>query len=395
MHETSNKRSIDKYLSNHAETQVELSQSLNLEKRDHVLVIPCFDETPEFLSSLATHIEARSTLLILVLNEPDQAANNSQNERLKDWLAKDSEELQRCDEHLCGHLGELQFVLVDCTGERALPGKKAVGLARKIGADLAAQLIMDSKIENPWIYCSDADSTLPENYFSAHEGLENSTSAIVFNFEHRGEPGAVLDATRIYEAQLRFYREQLSLAGSPYAFFTLGSCLSVSLRHYCLVRGFPKKAAGEDFYLLNKLAKTGEIVFKHDISITIEARVSERVPFGTGPAVSKILEQQASGQVIVYYNPEIFTELRSALSCIKKLWENEKSFAARLSAPAQKALDTLGLDAFLEKRRAEDKSFAQFERSFHSWFDAFKTLKFIHLLQDSSYPPVRFSPTLG
>ena len=47
----------------------------------------------------------------------------------------------------------------------------------------------------------------------------------------------------------------MKYARSPYAFHTIGSTMAVSANHYAKVRGFPKREAGEDFYLLNKLAK--------------------------------------------------------------------------------------------------------------------------------------------
>ena len=64
-------------------------------------------------------------------------------------------------------------------------------------------------------------------------------------------------ATALYELRLHHYVLGLEYAGSPYAYHTLGSCLAVKADAYAQVRGFPKRAGAEDFYLLNKLAKLG------------------------------------------------------------------------------------------------------------------------------------------
>ena len=68
----------------------------------------------------------------------------------------------------------------------------------------------------------------------------------------------------------------LGFAGSPYAYHSVGSTLAVRAEAYAIVRGVPKRAAGEDFYLLDKLAKvtpirvlTGEPVA---ISLGVRAR---------------------------------------------------------------------------------------------------------------------------
>ena len=65
--------------------------------------------------------------------------------------------------------------------------------------------------------------------------------------------------SRLYEYSLRYYVAGLTYAQSPYAFHTIGSTMAVNAEHYASVRGFPRREAGEDFYLLNKLAKVGSV----------------------------------------------------------------------------------------------------------------------------------------
>ena len=46
-----------------------------------------------------------------------------------------------------------------------LPDDQGVGLARKIGADVALAVWAGGGIESPWIHCSDADVVFPADYF--------------------------------------------------------------------------------------------------------------------------------------------------------------------------------------------------------------------------------------
>src|SRR5690606_7285065 len=121
--------------------------------------------------------------------------------------------------------------------------------------------------------------------------------ALLFPFRHEGpadEP--VTRATELYEASLRYHVLGLAHAGSPYAYHSIGSTLAVQARAYALVRGVPKRSAGEDFYLLDKLAKVAPLLRARGEPVRIRARFSTRVPFGTGPAVARIA---ATGSVPV------------------------------------------------------------------------------------------------
>ena len=113
-------------------------------------------------------------------------------------------------------------------------------------------------IKNHFFGSTDADSHLPDNYFSSHP-QDPKISVIIYTFKHENLGNDIGHATLLYETALRYYVAGLSWAGSPYAFYSIGSILAFNVKHYCQARGFPKRAAGEDFYLLNKLAKLGSI----------------------------------------------------------------------------------------------------------------------------------------
>ena len=88
---------------------------------------------------------------------------------------------------------------------------------------------------------------------------------------------------------MQFYVQALAVNGSAYAYPTLGSTISVHAQSYARVRGYPKRNAGEDFYLLNKLNKLHPVQVLQQPVIEVQARLSSRVTFGTGPALQKIV----------------------------------------------------------------------------------------------------------
>ena len=72
----------------------------------------------------------------------------------------------------------------------------------------------------------------------------------------------------------------------------MGSCLAVRPEAYAAVRGFPRKNAAEDFYVLDKLAKVGTIARLAGTPLLLEGRLSDRVPFGTGKALSDLVSKK-------------------------------------------------------------------------------------------------------
>ena len=175
----------------------------------------------------------------------------------------------------------------------------------------------------------------------------------------------------------------LAYAKSPYAYFTIGSILSFDMLAYCQARGFPKRSAGEDFYLLNKLAKLGRVTYLDNVMIKLDARPSQRVHFGTGPAVQHIIQLESQGLDYAYYHPAIFTELKTVLKAFESLWNNRRhtqTWLAELSQISHQALTNIGLLSFITKQSMAKQD--QFEKQLIVWFDSFKTLKFIHALRE-------------
>ena len=196
-----------------------------------------------------------------------------------------------------------------------------------------------------------------------------------------------------YHKYLHYYVEGLSKANSPYAHHTVGSTMSFDFDAYAKVRGYPKREAGEDFYLLNKLSKLGSVENLDLSPITLQGRPSDRVPFGTGQANRKLYELYQAGQEFQVYHPNCFKVLEAYLNCARAYYDDLDEFYFLLSLDDQcdgiiddleKFIEGVKKDFFTEiisaSKRAKDKE-GQLKH-FNTWFDGFKTLKFVHWIRD-------------
>lgn len=409
---------MKKYLQNYAEPEVgELDGLPDQPAWENVMVIPACNENSDFLRP--PPLCGGRSLMILVINEMENAPRkvSVSNQALAEAVqTRFTPQWKSTGLSLWRDPGaERDLLLVDRFSEgRKLPAKGGVGFARKIGVDLAVKLVHQQRINTRWIHCTDADVKLPETYFTRSNSLQDSGSkysALVYPFSHRDIGGRtassdVIKATGLYELSLRYYVAGMKFARSPYAFHTIGSTMAVSAVHYAKVRGFPKREAGEDFYLLNKLAKVGTVRElesgpDNDV-IEIESRRSNRVPFGTGAAVNKMTELTDLVSDFLFYDPAVFELLGLWLRSLPAVWDSGShqlttdSFAdSQCSVHQQQALlaglAQIKTQQALEHAFRQSKDLEQFNRQMHTWFDAFRTLKLIHYLRDHCLPCVAYA----
>lgn len=364
-----------------------------------VLVIPAYRESDAFLQRLSTlDTGSQRVLVIVVLNQPDTEPDKDCNRALRSALS-------------AGHAIEMgagiDIYTLDMDQLRGpLPASKGVGLARKAGCDLAFKWLQSGAITSDWICNTDADATLPADYFQRLTTAPPGASACVFPFVHApssddltesgplsAETQATQTATALYELRLHHYVLGLQYAGSPYDYHTLGSCIAIRAGSYAHLRGFPQRSGGEDFYLLNKAAKLGSIERMQGACIQIASRRSSRVPFGTGPAVEALAGGNPVDNAAVFYNPQVFELLRVLLNGVsKQSIASPADIGALLESAhlpqsttqfAMEALAALGIEEALAHCHRQSKSGAQFKRQFNTWLDGFRTLKFIHHHRDA------------
>lgn len=374
---------ISKYLAQYAEPEArECLAATWSGSWEQVLVIPAYGESPEVLQNLNQY---SNTLLILVLNHPDTDANSHRNDELRDHLETLAEQQRIADANVSlKQLSRGNHVLV-IERPGPLPAKEGVGLARKLGCDLALAFIANGNIHSPWIHCSDADARLPKDYFKA-ANIQKPAVALTYPFTHIApDDPREQTAIELYESYLQSYVVGLHKAGSPYAFHTIGSCIAVNAQAYAQVRGFPRRAAGEDFYLLNKVAKQGPVITPRCTPLSLSARLSQRVPFGTGQALSALLSQESLADIAYFYDPRCFEALAAVLSYVKShgnpdTQKGDFEIALEDHSEAFVALERLGLSEFLAHAQKQCAGSDAFVKQFHQWLDGFKTLKLIHAL---------------
>ncbi len=281
---------------------------------------------------------------------------------------------------------------------RRLPDSEGVGLARKLGSDLAAALCARARIACKYVGCSDADAILPHDYFARLTAANAGASALLWPFQHTPSGESAIDrATTLYEISLRYYVLGLAAAGSPYAYQSIGSSLAFEATAYASVRGFPRRQAAEDFYLLDKLAKVAPLARLEGGPIELRARASDRVPFGTGRRTREIALEVARGEGFELFSPRLFGALGTVIAGLDAfaatgdvgvLRARVTSSAGELAPAVHAVLEHSKTFAALEHAAQQAQVGPVLARRVHTWFDALRTLRFVHQLRDACSPSV-------
>lgn len=319
---------LHKYLTRYAEPDAGIADQLGRYERG--LVVPVFREAPEFLNGFRRALGAASgrTLCVLVVNEPSDATTQDRrkNADLLQILTRGGTPLTATPPAFLVPK-ESHDLLVVARTDRAfsIPRAHGVGLARKIGADILTRAFFLGRVHSPWLFVTDADATLPRDYFGTVPAPDSSALCFPFRHVQSGDDDVLL-ATLAYEVELRYRVLGLWHAGCPYAFHTIGSCIAVHAESYAAVRGFPMRAAGEDFHLLRKLAKLGPVEIPRGDPLLLSARLSDRVPFGTGPSVARL----CAGQPHLLDDPRCYDALRDAIAAVLESATGAQDVARRL-----------------------------------------------------------------
>jgi glycosyl transferase family 2 len=351
------------------------------------VVIPALAESPELFSTLETLAAnppavLERFLVLVVVNHREDAADRDREDN-RSTLVRLAESVSR---------SPLQLAWVNAVSPGLeLPVKGGgVGLARKIGLDLALSRLEYGAAE-PLLVCLDADTRVQPDYLPAIVAHFRDTDCggAVIPFCHReGATPAEEEAIRRYELFLRAYVLGLQLAGSPYAFHTVGSAMACTATAYARMGGMNSRAAGEDFYFLQHLKKTTGVAELRGTVVHPSPRSSHRVPFGTGRTMSRA--QEDGVEAIAFYRPDCFSILAEWLALVGRSLgvsgeELERS-AAAISPELSEYLRQCGFTDVWTGLRRNNPSPRGLAAAFHGWFDALKTMKLIHHLSDTLYP---------
>lgn len=374
----------------------------------NAVVIPCHRETYDDVSRCLAALEqaqSNELLIILVLNSKKSASPNelSENQNLLDALSQSSQKdlLNHDQAKIFKRESSTLCALRFDHGSYLFEDNQGVGLARKIGSDLAVHLFYRDLLFSNWLWTTDCDAQVPLDYFESCHQLHAKDSAGVYRFRHDTTQLDDLstEGLALYESALRYYRLGLQWAGSSYAHHSIGSCLSFHLEDYAKVRGFPKRTAGEDFYLLNKLRKLGPVTHFRSEPIRILARIEKRTPFGTSQGIEKAVLALGREQTYSFYDPRCFESLGFVLEGFEELSRHRllSRFEETLRRHDKAAFSALQSFDFRKAFNALERQFREPEplhRHLLEAFDGFRQLKFIHALTERYYPKMNYLEAL-
>ena len=199
--------------------------------------------------------------------------------------------------------------------------KGGVGWARKVIMDaIADEADIDSLIVS-----IDADTSYPPNYLTAIENVFANNPklyGLAVPYYHRLNDNE--DNNRLilrYEIYMRNYALNMLHINNPYAFSALGSAMAFPVRAYKKVGGLTPVTSGEDFYFLQKLIKNGPVNFWADTTAKPSSRLSDRVIFGTGPALIKGEKGDWNSYPVYHYS--LFEDIRKTFDAFPLLFEKD------------------------------------------------------------------------
>jgi hypothetical protein len=351
-----------------------------------IVFIPCFRE-PEILltlDSLEKCTSPRQKVEIIVLLNHSETASDE----LKTYNKITRNEIDQWIKNR--QKSKFSYFAI---GPVELPKKWAgVGLARKSAMDEA--LLRFNKLEKPngIIVSLDADTLVEENYLVEIENHfkeypENVGATIAFQHQTEGLSEKQFRGIKLYEKYLLYYRNALAFIGYPNPMFTIGSAFAVTAEGYVKRGGMTRRQAGEDFYFLQTLAQTGVVGEITSTMVFPSARTSDRIPFGTGPAIAKWMKDEAD--LTLTYNFQAFIDLKKFFDRLNELYlTNESSYFHVISQLPEPIFHFLQQDNFwreLNDLNQNCSSLQSFQLRFFHKFNAFKILKFMNFGHESFY----------
>ena len=261
------------------------------------------------------------------------------------------------------------------------PSKHAgVGWARKTGMDEAVRRFNMLNRPEGIIVSLDADTLVEKNYLIEIEKLfsvKKPPVGATIRFSHRIDELTDEWQKRgisLYEKYLNYYRDALEYCGYPHAIHTVGSALAVRADAYIKQGGMNRRQAGEDFYFLHKLTQLGPLAELNSTCVYPSGRVSDRVPFGTGAAMSKWVKGE--DRISKTYNFRSFIDLKSFFELTGKLYEGAKLSECKITTPVRCFLNETTFEKTLDEILKNCSSFDAFNKRFFQKFNAFVIMRF-------------------
>jgi len=283
-----------------------------------IVMIPCLNE-PEIirtLESVWSCTPPKSDVEVIV------AVNDSETSSVtvREFNRKTYQELKQWKTHN----DRPNLILQPIYAESVNAKHAGAGMARKIGMDEAIYRFAAINKPNGVIISLDSDCLVSPNYLKRIESYfaeDKSNFAVTLNFRHRIEElddERQKEGIRLYEDYLHYYKNAHDFTGFPNSIYTIGSAFAVCAEAYVKQGGMNRRQAGEDFYFLNKLTNLGTVGELADVFVYPSARVSDRVPFGTGAAITKWMNED--GDLTTTYHFSAFQDLKQLFDSVDGLY---------------------------------------------------------------------------
>lgn len=347
------------------------------------VVIPCYNE-PDIISTVDSLSNCdppnSKAAVIIVVNSSEDSPQSALLQNLSTLSATEQWKRNNPD----------SFLNILTLHVSNLPKKFAgVGWARKIGMDeVITQLIRNGQ-EDAIIISLDADCSLSPNYLRVIERKfeeNNEYNFFTINFIHPvsktmpscfGQEGIIR-----YELHMRYYRNAMKWCGYTHSIYTLGSSFAVRASAYVRQGGMNRRKAGEDFYFLHKLVMLGPYGNISSTTVYPSARISDRVPFGTGATMKKWAE--GNSELMTTYSFDAFLSLKPFFENPgqflglneNKLWDAFKDYPAAL----QSYIKQSGTDKAISELQANCSNTFTFVKRFFHRFNAFWILKYLNFV---------------
>ncbi|MDE7148923.1 MAG: glycosyltransferase family 2 protein [Bacteroidales bacterium] len=293
--------------------------------------------------------------------------------------------------------GSLPFgltVIDRSSAGRAWPAAQAgVGRARREAMDEAAAGASGTDL----LLCMDADTVYPPHYIEAmrdtavrfpeaagiagayfhpvrlagRRALPEAAAGIRPDLGIAPTADALSAAALHYEVYMRAYALGLAAADLPYAYTAIGSSMGCTAAVYRKIGGLPPHKSGEDFYFLQKLAKSGPIVRQGGVPALPAPRPSPRVIFGTGPAIGMGLRGEWDSCPV--YPAALFADLQRFYAGLETFYTDP---AADLGPVGAFAIEKWGADWHVSIRRNRTSA-AAFRKACTEKFDALRILQYL------------------
>ncbi len=346
------------------------------------IVIPAFNEN-ELCKSLQSikncELPEKSVEVIVVIN-----SSKNTEEKIK---IKNRETYKKALEFAQKNSSlQLKFFILNF--ENFPPKFAGVGLARKTGMDEALHRFNSLKKPQGLIAGFDADAEVEKNYLVEIEKYftkfpKIKAASIYFEHPIQGNnfPKTIYKNIINYELHLRYFVEALRFANFPFAFHTIGSSFAVRADIYARQGGMNRKKAGEDFYFLQKIIPLGTYGEINSTKVIPSPRLSDRVPFGTGAAISKMIKENKND--FGTYDFETFILLKQFFSKIDTFYNNFSYH--EIDDKMKSFLKKNKFEEDLKKILANSPNLKIFKKRFFDWFNAFRVIKFLNFVHEEYY----------